>query len=83
MGAKLVKAEILGNSDLAKRLKAQLDEARAVRYGSQVHQNVLKSNFYCFQREEHLRSGGSKTVEEVVVLTRTDGRGLTRPGEST
>lgn len=32
LGAKLVKAEILGNTELAGRLKAQLEEARAARY---------------------------------------------------
>jgi len=66
LGAKLLKAEMLGNNDLANKLKAELEAARSAR---QQHLDDLKSK-------------GEETVEEVVVLTRTDGRGMTRPGKS-
>ena len=66
LGAKLLKAEMLGNNELAKKLKDELEAARSAR---QQHLKDLKSK-------------GEETVEEVVVLTRTDGRGMTRPGKS-
>ncbi|CAB3370945.1 Hypothetical predicted protein [Cloeon dipterum] len=67
IGAKIVKAEILGNGGLAAKLKLQLEEARAA-------------------REEAKASGVnlsklSENKEDVVILTRTDSKGFTRPVE--
>lgn len=55
LAAKLVKAEIMGNIQLAKELKDKLDKAR------------------------ELRQNAPKTVEEEVVLTRTDNQGRSQP----
>ena len=65
LGAKLLKAEMLGNNELAKKLKDELESSRSARQ----------------QHLEDLKSKGEELVEEVVVLTRTDGRGMTRPGK--
>ena len=57
LGAKLVKAEILGNEELAKQLRNKLEAARVAR--------TLKPS--------------AAVEEEVVVLTRTDSKGVVRP----
>ncbi|KAJ9600228.1 hypothetical protein L9F63_009475 [Diploptera punctata] len=57
LGAKLVKAEILGNEELANELRSKLEAARTAR--------TLKP--------------AVAAEEEVVVLTRTDSKGLVRP----
>jgi hypothetical protein len=55
----------MGNSDLAQKLKTQLEDAREARK----------------RHLENQDSNGEAVVEEVVVLTRTDAKGMTRPGE--
>ena len=60
LGAKLVKAEMLGNAELAQKLRAKLEAAREAKV----------------QMKE---SGAESVKEEVVVLTRTDAKGMTRP----
>ena len=63
LGAKLLKAEMLGNVELANKLKTELEEARSARAKHLENKEATEDN-----------------VEEVVVLTRTDARGMTRPG---
>ncbi|XP_068720114.1 CWF19-like protein 2 [Montipora capricornis] len=69
IGAKIVKAEIMGNEDLAAKLKSQLDEMRKTKD----------------LRESQTKEGGAtaKRTEETVVLTRTDAAGNVRPLEIT
>lgn len=68
IGAKIVKAEIMGNDELAVKLKAQLEEMRKTKE---------------FQESQALESGDSGRSEEIVVLTRTDAAGNIRPLEMT
>jgi len=56
IGAKIVKAELMGNDALAAKLKAKLERAKAA-----------------------VENAGPPGREEVVVLTRTDSKGMTRP----
>ncbi len=65
LGAKIIKAEILGNEELAKKLKAKLEAAREAE-----------------ANKDMLDDGDQKAREEMVVLTRTDAKGLTRPVEA-
>ncbi|KAJ4430038.1 hypothetical protein ANN_22246 [Periplaneta americana] len=69
LGAKLVKAEILGNETLAKELKKKLDAARAVRTMKPKETSDTKSV--------------AKDEEETVVLTRTDSKGFIHPIKQT
>lgn len=66
LGAKLIKAEMLGNSALYKKLKAEIEEARKAR------QSVGASA--CPDGSQR----GSRK-EEVVVLMKTDSRGFSHP----
>ena len=66
LGAKLVKAEIMGNTALAEKLKAKLDNARKAKElardsGEKINDSV---------------------IEKEIVLTRTDSKGMTRPVEA-
>ncbi|KAK2563412.1 CWF19-like protein 2 [Acropora cervicornis] len=67
IGAKIVKSEIMGNEDLAAKLKSQLDEMRRTKE----------------LQESQARESGptNKRTEETVVLTRTDAAGNVRPLE--
>ena len=70
LGAKIVKAELLGNHDKAKELRCKLEEARQAKKD--------------FDQEQARGQGSSKAVEEVVVvLSKTDSKGFTRPIEPT
>lgn len=73
LGAKLVKAEIMGNDELAQELKEKLDKARKFRA---EHKNeVLAKSF-------DRRAGAAKNrkeKEESVVLSTTNSKGLSRP----
>ncbi|WAQ99498.1 C19L2-like protein [Mya arenaria] len=65
LGAKIVKAEILGNEELAAKLKAQLESAREAKKTAPQGQ---------------VRVGGQdEEEEEVVTLTRTGRSGMARP----
>ncbi|XP_015747984.1 PREDICTED: CWF19-like protein 2 [Acropora digitifera] len=69
IGAKIVKSEIMGNEDLAAKLKSQLDEMRRTKE---------------LQESQAKESGPTnKRTEETVVLTRTDAAGNVRPLELT
>lgn len=63
LGAKMLKAELMGDNEMLAKLKAKLEAARELR------------------KTEPKGSPGSSSVgeEKVVVLTRTNNRGLTRP----
>lgn len=61
LGAQILKAELMGDTDLAERLKNQIEAARQAReFGSKT-------------------AAADREEETVVVLTRTDQRGVTRP----
>lgn len=68
LAAKLVKAEILGNDELAAQLKKKLETARQVRADNP---NAVATS-----------SKIRKSDAEVVVLSRTDSRGFARPLET-
>ncbi|XP_071441217.1 CWF19-like protein 2 [Hetaerina americana] len=70
LGAKLVKAEILGNEGLAKELKAKLETAREVR------KKLVTSAGEGMKPEG---GKGREEAEELVVLTRTTSQGFARP----
>lgn len=73
LGAKLVKAEIMGNDELATELKERLDRAR--KYRTEHKSEVLAKSF-------ERRAGGSQKKqdnEESVVLSTTNSKGMTRP----
>ena len=66
LGAKLVKAEIMGNTALAEKLKTKLDAARKAKElakdsGEKINDSV---------------------IEKEIILTRTDSKGMTRPVEA-
>ncbi|XP_028519021.1 CWF19-like protein 2 [Exaiptasia diaphana] len=63
MGAKILKAELMGNEDLAAELKASLEQMRADKEA----------------QESSTSNSKEPKEEEVVVLTRTDKFGNTRP----
>uniref|UniRef100_A0A0K8U9D4 CWF19-like protein 2 n=1 Tax=Bactrocera latifrons TaxID=174628 RepID=A0A0K8U9D4_BACLA len=71
LGAKLLKAEIMGNDELAAELKLQLEKARKERaaYKEQKLTQAAADNSKMRNRNE----------DEHVLLTRTDERGNTRP----
>lgn len=65
LGAKLIKAEMLGNTELYNKLKREIDEARKMRESAGAAA--------CPDGAQR----GSR--EEVVILTKTDGRGFAHP----
>ncbi|XP_058884500.1 CWF19-like protein 2 isoform X1 [Acipenser ruthenus] len=72
IGAKLVKAELMGNTDLACKLKAQLDAARKVK------ENLAQNNpAASVPRKLETKAAGRE--EEEVVLFRTDQSGRAWP----
>ena len=68
LGAKIIKAEMLGNEALAAKLKKKLEAARAS--AARV-------------KEGGGGEDGDGQREETVVLTRTDAKGMTRPVHAT
>ena len=68
LGAKLVKAEMLGNVSLARKLKQKLEMAKKLRedQGSSKYNDVKRN----------------ENRDEVVLLTKTDSKGMSRPVES-
>ncbi|XP_004520434.1 CWF19-like protein 2 homolog [Ceratitis capitata] len=73
LGAKLLKAEIMGNDELAAELNKQLEDARKER-------SAFKDQKLASDRKKSTAKLSSKEVEEEhVLLTHTDERGNTRP----
>lgn len=73
LGAKLVKAEIMGNDELANELKEKLDKAR--KYRSEHKSEVLAKSY-------ERRAGGAQNKrdkESDVVLSTTNSKGVSRP----
>ncbi len=66
LGAKIVKAEMLGNTEKAKKLKEKLDNARKAMAEMKAQGGSVEN----------------ATQEETVILTRTDSKGMTRPVET-
>lgn len=68
LGAKIIKAEMLGNEALAESLKKKLEGAREAKARMEA--------------EGGGGGGGGEDGqrEETIVLTRTDAKGMTRPG---
>lgn len=69
LGAKILKAEILGNDELAKELKEKLEKARDYR-------NAHKSEILAKDKAAKL---DASTREEHVMLTKTNSKGLSKP----
>lgn len=71
LGAKIIKAEIMGNEDLLADLKEKLERARQVR-----------NNFKSELKDKKASENGDKTTAmetEDVLLTTTNAKGLARP----
>ena len=66
LGSKIVKAEIMGDHERAKKLKEKLEAAREAKANAK-NQPSFKD---------------SKVEEETVILTRTDPKGMSRPVEA-
>lgn len=71
LGAKLLKAEIMGNDELAAQLKLQLEKARKERVAFREQKLA--------QSAAHNSKLRNRNEDEHVLLTRTDGRGNIRP----
>ena len=69
LGAKIIKAEMLGNDALAGKLKKKLEGAREAKARMEAEGAAAGED------------GGQR--EETVVLTRTDAKGMTRPVHAT
>ncbi|KAK3098520.1 hypothetical protein FSP39_020282 [Pinctada imbricata] len=67
LGAKIVRAEIMGDTEIAAKLKEQLEKARE---NNERHKKLI---------EENKVKGKDDKDNQVVVLTRTDRKGLVRP----
>lgn len=79
MAAKMLKAEIMGNADLAKELKEKLDRARQFRV---EHKKDLLAKSFDRRNEQndHQRTKRDKNEDgEDVLLTRTNSKGMSRP----
>lgn len=74
LGAKIVKAEIMGNSDLAKELQEKLNRARE--YRATHKQEVLSKTFE--RRAGTERRDKDKEAEDIL-LTTTNSKGVSRP----
>ena len=70
LGAKIIKAEMLGNDALAGKLKKKLEGAREAKARMEAEGATAAGE-----------DGAQK--EETVVLTRTDAKGMTRPVHAT
>lgn len=66
LGAKIIKAEMLGNEELLAKLKLKMSKAQEA-----------KAKYEAAKAEGG--GDGSEQREETVVLTRTDAKGMTRP----
>lgn len=74
LGAKIIKAEIMENVELAQQLKDKLDKARAYR---QSHKNeIITQKMECIQQKQQQKSNKSA---EMVLLTQTNSKGISRP----
>lgn len=69
LGAKILKAEILGNDELAKELKESLDKAREYR-------NAHKTEILHRDKAAKVQA---KKEEEHVMLTKTNNKGVSKP----
>lgn len=72
LGAKLLKAEMLGNDELVKELKEKLEKARE--YRSTKKAEIMSKTYE--RRNEHHKRDQSK---EDVLLTATNSKGYSRP----
>ena len=66
LGAKLVKAELMGNEALATKLKTKLDAARKAKESFNASGEKVDTS----------------VIEKEIILTRTDSKGMTRPVEA-
>lgn len=69
MGAKLIKAEILGNTALATELQEKLENAR----------NYRKSHKIDLLNKQHVHKQIKQPDEEHILLTTTNSKGISRP----
>lgn len=76
IGAKLVKAEIIGNDELAKELKEKLDKARKFR---SEHKNEVLAKSYERRTGGHQNKQNQQNKEENVVLSTTNSKGMSKP----
>ncbi|XP_053564539.1 CWF19-like protein 2 isoform X2 [Bombina bombina] len=76
LGAKIVKAELLGNMDLATKLKAQLEEARKQKESQAETSSSVRDRKTNIQ-ESHLKE------DQEVLLVRTDQSGRSWPVNAT
>lgn len=72
LGAKIIKAEIMGNDDLAQTLKVKLEAARSYR---QTHKEEVLAR----KSEQMLHEQHTKLQAETVLLTTTNSKGASRP----
>lgn len=77
LGAKLLKAEIMGNTEQAESLRSKLAAARA-------HRETHKKDLVAAARAKATSSGtgterGVKTEQDEVLLTATNSRGYSKP----
>lgn len=73
LGAKLVKAEIMGNDEMVKELKEKLNRAR--QYRTEHKKEVISKSFE--RRGANHRNG--RQNEDEVLLTTTNSKGVSRP----
>ncbi|XP_033631747.1 CWF19-like protein 2 [Asterias rubens] len=77
LGAKIVRAELMGNEDLAKRLKAQLEGGRQAKAAQTTKGPERKGQQA--QGSKTSKEAGSENEQEEVVLTLTDRTGQSWP----
>ncbi|XP_072170792.1 CWF19-like protein 2 [Diadema setosum] len=75
LGAKIVKAEIMGNETLVQKLKSQMESARQARISHKTKLLEAKDAGSAQKRSQDSR----KAEEEEVILTRTDRSGQSWP----
>lgn len=75
LGAKLIKAEMLGKNELASELKEKLDRARQFR--KEHKQEVLSKSFE--RRTQGAHQHNKREKEANIVLTATNSKGQSRP----
>lgn len=69
LGAKIVKAEIMGNDQLAEELKEKLEKSREYR---NAHKNEILAKDAAMKNQ-------NKREEEHIMLTKTNSQGITKP----
>ncbi|XP_038055483.1 CWF19-like protein 2 [Patiria miniata] len=74
LGAKIVKAELMGNEDLAKKLKAQIEESRQAKANQ-----AMKGPAQPRPSSSKGKTGRGSSDDEEVVLTRVDRTGQSWP----